>query len=344
MAHTWRQWLQKLVAGGNKRKSAGRRLARPFLETLEDRTLPSAFPFVQSIARTDPNPTNASTVHFTVAFSEAVTGVDPTDFRVVATGTVGTTLTQVTPVSGSIYTVTVSGISGNGTLALSLVDDGSIRDLAGKPLVPGNLATTFQSQLTFATGPPPAAVTATDVNGDGAVDLVFAHGGGANSGGVLLGNGDGTFQRLLTFAAGGGPASVAVADINRDGKIDLVFANNGSNNVSVLLGNGDGTFQRQITFASGVRPYSVALADVSGDGKLDLEVVNNGSNNVGVLLGNGDGSFQSQRTFSTGVGPNALFVADTNSDGKPDLIVADSGSNSVGVLLGNGNGTFQARI
>ena len=44
--------------------------------------------------------------------------------------------TQVTPVSTSVYTVAVSGITGNGTLGLNLVDNGTIHDLAGNPLGP----------------------------------------------------------------------------------------------------------------------------------------------------------------------------------------------------------------
>ena len=45
------------------------------------------------------------------------------------------TLVQVTPSGGaSVYNVAVSGITGNGTLGLNLVDDGSIRDLQGNPL------------------------------------------------------------------------------------------------------------------------------------------------------------------------------------------------------------------
>ena len=46
-------------------------------------TIDTIAPFVQSINRTTPaGPvTNASSVSFTVTFSEAVTGVDPTDFQ-----------------------------------------------------------------------------------------------------------------------------------------------------------------------------------------------------------------------------------------------------------------------
>jgi hypothetical protein len=44
----------------------------------------------------------------------------------------------VTAVSASIYTVNVGGITGGGTLGLNLVDDGSIRDLTGNPLIGAN--------------------------------------------------------------------------------------------------------------------------------------------------------------------------------------------------------------
>ena len=46
--------------------------------------------------------TNATTVAFTVTFNTSVTGVDLSDFAVAATGTVGSTLTQIAPVSGSV--------------------------------------------------------------------------------------------------------------------------------------------------------------------------------------------------------------------------------------------------
>src|SRR5579862_6232975 len=134
MKFIWLERLRRALSGTTKPKGHARHSIRPILEPLEERTLPSGiFPFVQSINRSVPaGPiTNAATVAYTVLFSEPVTGVDPTDFKLAATGTVGSTLTQVTPVSGSVYTVTVSGITGNGTLGLNLVDNGSIRDVAG---------------------------------------------------------------------------------------------------------------------------------------------------------------------------------------------------------------------
>jgi len=344
MKHTWRQWLSKFLGErGRASASSSRRRVRPTLEFLEDRTLPSGVsPFVQSIDSTTPvGPiTNAARVSYTVTFNEAVTGVDPTDFKLVLGGTVGTTLTQVTPVSASVYTVTVSGITGNGTLGLNLVDNNSIRDLAGDGLVQPNAPAAFLDQTTFATGSRPFSVALADVNGDGKPDLVVAN-YGSNSVSVLLGNGDGTFQSQATLATGTHPASVAIADLSGDGKADLVICDYGDNNVSVLLGNGNGTFQGRTTFATGSLPTAVAVADLNGDGKPDLVVANLGSDNLSVLLGNGDGTFQGQTTFATGTTPRSVAVADFNSDNKPDLVVANINSHDVSVLLGNGDGTFQ---
>ena len=85
-------------------------------------TVDQTAPTVQSITATTPantNPTNATSVAYTVTFSEAVTGVDASDFTATTSG-VSSTGIVVTPVSSSVYTVTVSGISGDGTLRLDL--------------------------------------------------------------------------------------------------------------------------------------------------------------------------------------------------------------------------------
>ena len=307
-------------------------------------TLDQIAPTVVSINRTNPASatTGVNSVSFTATFSEAVTGVDPTDFAIVKTGTVNSTLTQVIPVSTSVYTVTVSGISGVGTLGLNLVDDLSIRDLAGNSLVTPGRTARFANQATFATGAVPASVVLGDVNGDGKPDLVVANLGGNNIS-VLLGNGNGTFAAQQTFATGTSPVLMVLGDVNGDGKPDVVVANPGSNNVSVLLGNGNGTFAGQQTFDAGTSPLSMVLGDVNGDGIPDLAVANFASNTVSVLLGNGNGTFAARQTFATGQSPDSLALIDVNGDGKPDLVVANDASNSIGVLLGNGNGTFAAQ-
>ena len=88
-------------------------------------------PGVVAITRTDPNPTNAASVRFTVRFSEAVTGVDVADFSLTTTGSIsGASVTAVSG-SGATYTVTVSTGTGSGTLRLDIPATATITDLAG---------------------------------------------------------------------------------------------------------------------------------------------------------------------------------------------------------------------
>ena len=96
-------------------------------------------PKVLSSVRADANPTDAASVNFTVTFSEPVTGVDIVppfnDFGLITSpGVTGASITSVTPVSGTTYTVSVNTGSGNGTIRLDIVDNDSIVDAASNPL------------------------------------------------------------------------------------------------------------------------------------------------------------------------------------------------------------------
>ena len=97
-------------------------------------TIDRTVPVVSSIVRVDPTPTALSSVSWTVTFSESVTGVDTTDFTVAQAGGVSGAIVTGVSGSGSVYAVTVSTGTGNGTLGLNLADNDSIVDVAGNAL------------------------------------------------------------------------------------------------------------------------------------------------------------------------------------------------------------------
>ncbi|MEK6275736.1 MAG: hypothetical protein AABM30_10400, partial [Actinomycetota bacterium] len=97
-------------------------------------TIDTGAPSVQSIDRVNGNPTNLSSVDWTVTFSESVTGVNSSDFALVQSGGVaGASITNVTG-SGATYTVTANTGTGNGSLGLNLTDNDSITDGGGNTL------------------------------------------------------------------------------------------------------------------------------------------------------------------------------------------------------------------
>ncbi|HNA90341.1 MAG TPA: choice-of-anchor Q domain-containing protein, partial [Anaerolineales bacterium] len=92
-----------------------------------------AAPTVSSIVRASANPVSASSVDFTVNFSEAVTGVEGGDFFLTVTGLTGAAISNVSG-SGSTRTVSVNTGTGTGSLRLDVPNTASIKDLAGNDI------------------------------------------------------------------------------------------------------------------------------------------------------------------------------------------------------------------
>ncbi|MBR7801818.1 Ig-like domain-containing protein, partial [Undibacterium fentianense] len=128
-------------------------------------------PTVSSLVRADSNPSNADSVDFTLTFSESVTGVDIADFSLTNTGAAAGTVTAVSG-SGNSYTITVSGLTGEGSLRLDLNNSGtSINDLGGNLL---NKGYTAGESYTFdRTVPSLTSITRADADNTNASSLSF---------------------------------------------------------------------------------------------------------------------------------------------------------------------------
>ena len=98
-------------------------------------------PTVISINRANANPTNAASVDFTVTFSESVTGGGTSNFSTTTTSTASGAISGVTG-SGATRTVTVSSITGEGTLRLNMANSNGVTDSDGAAV----------SNLPFTTG------------------------------------------------------------------------------------------------------------------------------------------------------------------------------------------------
>lgn len=148
---------------------------------------------------------------------------------------------------------------------------------------------------------------ATDVDGDGTLDLVLL-GRGANIGYWARGTGAGDFDAPVLIHSdrlAAAEHATLVADVNGDGRSDIVYLSTLSNNdaprrarVTSLLSLGDGRFEPRVSNFDGyVGP--LAATDLNGDGLTDLVVACPGSNQepspltyLFPLLGQGDGTFR----------------------------------------------------
>jgi hypothetical protein len=261
-----------------------------------DYYLPSTYsPAVVGILRADPDPTSASSVRFTVAFSEAVTGVDVTDFDVTTTGGISGASVQSVSGSGDTYTVTVGTGTGSGTLRLDLVDDNSILDESNNPL-----SGSGKTDGSFDRG----EIYTINSNNAGDTTGVFRPSNGA----LYLKNSNTSGFADVQINYGVGGDYPVVGDWDGDGKVTIGIYRNGS----FYLRNSN-----TIGFADTVFPFGApgdqpVAGDWDGDGKDTIGVYRRGT----FFLRNSNNSGLPDMTFALGIAGDVGIAGDWNGDGK----------------------------
>lgn len=235
-----------LLNGGTIKDGSGNDAALTGAATDLHLTIDTTTPVVSSINTASSNPGNATSETFTVTFSEGVTGVDAADFTIVTGGSVADTGIVVTPVSGSVYTVTVNGVTGDGTLGLKLNASATgITDLASNVITGGFTGQTYTIDHTAPTVTSIAAsgsspnhanseqfvVTFSEsVSGLTAADFILTT---TNTpGGTALAT-----SGISQIVGSGTTYTVTVGGISGDGTLRLDFKN-GSGGVTDAAGNG----------------------------------------------------------------------------------------------------------
>ena len=190
----------------------------------------------------------------------------------------------------------------------------------------------------FSTCTNPAQVVASDLNADGAPDLVVlcAPGSGGTVA-ILINNGSGTGYSSGVQLVVSNPTSIAVADFDLDGLPDIAVGTSAPTGVTVFLNQGgsSGVF---VNGPAGSRStaggLALTLADLNGDGYPDIIGSDYQDKTEYLFMNQGSGSgllATGIYTIPNGDSPAAATVADMRLDGWSDLLTLSYTANTVDV-------------
>jgi len=179
---------------------------------------------------------------------------------------------------------------------------------------------------------------ATDIDGDGDVDVLCRKGGAAVD--LYANNSSGNFAAAANIdsAINSNKGGAAFCDFDNDGDFDLFWTDNGTNQIWEQTGLASGNFSAtgEPTASSGVTlPDSidgVACGDIDNDGDLDLFLTSGSGTNDFLFINNtpsgGPLSFTRNNLGITGSGDGeGAAFADYDRDGDLDLLINQDGGN-----------------
>lgn len=291
-------------------------------------------PTVLTIAPSTTGPTNGSGLSFEVTFSEAVQNVDALDdLQFSGDITVGAAGFSNT---GAVYTISVSSLTGDGTLALAIQTSSGITDLDGNPL-----ASSVTSYAVTIDADPPTVANVTPVtssptnagtfeyqltfsepvqNFDAAADLdVSSTGDAAFSGATVTDTGDATTFTIQLLSVTGTDGDLELTAATGTGVQDLL-----GNDLAASVASGTITLDKQEPQVTSIVPATTGPTGASSldfdiyfdeaitglDTFSDLNLVTTGTANAtgATFTGSGD-SYTVTLTGVSGIGTLSLELA-----------------------------------
>jgi hypothetical protein len=205
----------------------------------------------------------------------------------------------------------------------------------------------FEGQQVITTAADGAnSVYATDIDGDGDMDILSTSGLDNKVAWYENTDGQGTFgpQQIITTLVDF-PNAIFATDLDGDGDMDVLSASSGDNKIAWYENvDGQGTFGfQQVISTNAAAPGQVYAVDVDGDGDIDVLSSSYNDNKIAWYENvDGQGTFGPQQVITTQTSsPSSVYAIDLDNDGDIDVLSSSQYDNKIAWYENmDGQGTF----
>ena len=280
------------------------------------------------------SPVSSQPIRFVATFTEPVSGFDQTDVTLSGTAGVGAATVAVTG-SAAVYDIAVSGVTGSGTVIVS-VAAARAKDLAGNDNTPATATATLGTAPPPCTGPvPPGAIVGGNGNdtldGTPGDDVIVDTGGNNRIDGK--GGNDTICSRSGNDTIVGGDGNDTIVDTGGNNTVDGGLGNDrittGTGNDRITAGDGDDVVtdaggNNTVDVAGGIDTVTTGSGNdtIQGGAQADMVDAGGGNNTV-------DGGAGNDR-ITTGTGNDKITAGDGD-----DVVTDTGGNNTVDVGAGS---------
>ena len=184
-----------------------------------------------------------------------------------------------------------------------------------------------------------ASVYATDIDGDGDLDVLSASQGEHKI--TWFENvGNPIFKAHIISTNAKDAMDVYAADMDGDGDMDVLSASWRDNKIAWYENDGNQNFSENVISLNADGAYSVYASDVDGDGDMDVLSASSLDNKIAWYENDGNQNFSENVISLNANSARSVYAADMDGDGDMDVLSASSLDNKIAWYQNDGDQIF----
>ena len=198
--------------------------------------------------------------------------------------------------------------------------------------------TTFTEHAISTSADRARSVYATDVDGDGDMDVLSASGDDKIA--WYENDGSESFTEHVISRKAKGAFSVHAADVDGDGDMDVLSASRDDDKIAWYENDGSESFTEHAISTSANGAESVYKADVDGDGDMDVLSASSGDDKIAWYENDGSESFTEHAISTSANGAKSVYAVDVDADGDMDVLSASRDDDKIAWYENDGSESF----